>query len=131
MPASLPTLTTLLTALALTPADDRQGHFEILGLGNRTCAQYLIVRNPTPYDTGGEPDRDYLAWMHGYLTAFNKWVDNTYSIRSTLGVADLRTWVVQYCQQHPAVRFQEAIDAFTISHFRERQPAEQQRPPKP
>jgi hypothetical protein len=116
-------------------AEDKGGHYEVLGIGGNTCEQYLAVRNPNPYEdthTYGDPynrgvstpdtfpDKEYFDWMTGYLTAFNKWISNTYSIRSGVGVMELRSWLVQYCLSHRQTKFYEAVEAFVDLHFAKR-----------
>jgi hypothetical protein len=114
-------------------AEDKAGHYEVLGIGGNTCEQYLAVRNPNPYeDTYGDPqrhrisapdafpDKEYFDWMSGYLSAFNKWISDTYSIRSGVGIEDLRKWLVQYCLSHRETKFYEAVEAFVDLHFAKR-----------
>jgi hypothetical protein len=116
-------------------AEDKGGHFEVLGIGGNTCQQYLAVRNPNPYeheDTYGDPynrlvstpdnfpDKEYFDWMMGYLTAFNKWISDTYSIRGGVGIEALRGWLVQYCLSHRQTKFYEALEAFVDLHFAKR-----------
>jgi hypothetical protein len=112
----------LLGLILLAPAalaDDRQGRFEILGLGNRSCEEYLIARSHNVY---GDADADaaWLSWAHGYLTSFNKWVADTYSIRGGVALAELRAWLVEFCEKHQTTRFQETVDAFAAAHYNNR-----------
>ncbi|HUJ98204.1 MAG TPA: hypothetical protein VLV85_08170 [Stellaceae bacterium] len=118
---------------AAAHAEDTSGHYEVLGTGNRTCDQYLTARNPNPYeDTYGDPqrrqvsapdtfsDREYVEWMNGYLTAFDTWVSDTYSIRSGVGIEEMRNWLVQYCLSHRQAKFYTAVEAFVDLHFAKR-----------
>ena len=116
-------------------AEDMAGHYEVLGVGNATCKDYLIQRNPNPYeqmyadplnhDSGTQAldahlDREYLSWMYGYLSAFNQWVRDTYSVRAGVTVEELRNWVTQYCLSHRDTRFHSAVEAFVDTHFAKR-----------
>jgi len=123
----------LLVLAAVANAEDKTGHYEILGIGNNTCGQYLAVRNPNPYEDGNGdpydrpvrtpdtfPDKEYFDWMTGYLTAFDKWVSDTYSIRGGVGTDELRNWLVQYCLSHRETKFYQAVEAFVALHFAKR-----------
>jgi hypothetical protein len=123
----------LLMVAAVANAEDKSGHYEILGIGNNTCGQYLAVRNPNPYeDSYGDPydrrvgtpdtfpDKEYFDWMTGYLSAFDKWISDTYSIRGGVGIDELRNWLVQYCLSHRQAKFHQAVEAFVDLHFAKR-----------
>lgn len=123
----------LLVVAAVAHAEDKSGHYEILGIGNNTCGQYLAVRNPNPYeDSYGDPydrrvgtpdtfpDKEYFDWMTGYLSAFDKWISDTYSIRSGVGIDELHNWLVQYCLSHREAKFYQAVEAFVDLHFAKR-----------
>jgi hypothetical protein len=116
-------------------AADVAGHYEVLGVGNNTCNDYLIQRDPNPYERmyadplnhensaqAPDPhlDREYLSWMYGYLSAFDQWVRNTYSVRAGVDVEELRNWVTQYCLSHRDTRFHSAVEAFVDTHFAKR-----------
>jgi hypothetical protein len=121
----IPTLRVIIIALLLTAAfsaqaEDRRGKYEILGLGKSTCREYSIVRNPNPYDNGAVPDKEYIAWLQGYLSAFDTWIGDTYSIRGQDTVAQLRDWLVAYCAQNPDITFEKAVAALVALHFRNR-----------
>jgi hypothetical protein len=131
------------TALALlfiliatqAQAEDVAGHYEVLGVGNSTCSEYLIQRDPNPYEQmyadplnhGSDAqavdphlDREYLSWTYGYLSAFDQWVSDTYSVRAGVSVEQLRDWVTQYCLAHRSARFHSAVEAFVDTHFAKR-----------
>lgn len=116
-------------------AEDIAGHYEVLGVGNNSCNQYLVQRNPNPYEQMyGNPlnhgssaqaadphlDRDYLTWMNGYLSAFDQWVGDTYSVRAGVNAEELRNWITQYCLSHRDARFHSAVEAFVDTHFAKR-----------
>jgi hypothetical protein len=58
--------------------------------------------------------------MTRYLTAFNKWTSDTYSIRSGVGIMALRSWLVQHCLSHRQTKFYQAVEAFVDLHFAKR-----------
>jgi len=116
-------------------AEDLAGHYEVLGLGNKTCNEYLVQRNPNAYEQMYEDplnhhnngqtldahlDQEYLSWMYGYLSAFDQWVRDTYSVRAGVSVKELRDWITQYCLSHRTARFHSAVEAFVDSRFAKR-----------
>lgn len=124
---------------AQAQAEDRAGRYEVLGLGTKTCSDYLVQRNPNAYErmyenplnhgSTAEPldaqlDREYLSWMYGYLSAFDQWVRDTYSVRAGVSVEDLRNWVTQYCLAHRDAQFHSAVEAFVDAQFAKRMPAD-------
>ena len=120
-------------------AEDVAGHYEVLGVGNKTCNDYLIQRNPSAYEQmyadplnhGSSPqtfdaqlDREYLSWMYGYLSAFDQWVRDTYSVRAGVSVEELRDWITQYCLSHRNTKFHSAVEAFVDARFAKRMTAD-------
>ena len=95
----------LYTALMWSPlanAADDTGQYLIMGLGNSTCNAYLNE------DELGVAY--YLSWLAGYMTSYNHWQEDTYSILGeTKDVAQIESWLRDYCTVNGSESFESAV----------------------
>jgi len=97
------------------PAKDVDGRFAAFGPGARPCTAYAAMRG------GSDPlDRDWIAWLTGYLSAFNVIVPGTFNIVGDYSVEEVLAWLDQYCAAHPDERFANAAAALTVALYPER-----------
>jgi hypothetical protein len=89
-------------------ARDVGGDFAVLGIGQKTCADYLQARR-----AHGVGEQEYVAWLLGYASAFNLIVDNTYNILGSNDINDILGWLDRQCLTTPKEHFVNATAAMT------------------
>ena len=79
-----------------------QGHataseVHVLGFGNNSCGTWLQNRGAQSYAEAAQ-----LAWVTGYVTAFNNYAENQSGDISAGTDADgLFSWIDSYCRANP------------------------------
>ena len=101
-------------------AVDENGAYGIMGIGNDRCGEYV-----SKVDEHKGIDALFTSWLNGYMTAFNRYVSNTFNIKGNSDVADLRKWLYGYCQENPSKYFEDATSALIAKLYPNRQ---QQKP---
>ena len=105
----LDSLKTFILALLLTcilffhvhAADDAQ-QYMTMGLGNMSCNSFL--------NESDEGAAYYLSWLAGYMTAYNKFNEETYSILGkTKTIDQIESWLHDYCTVNGDETFESAI----------------------
>ena len=99
-------------ALSLS-AQDNDGHYNIMGLGNNTCSAFVYE-----YADHGAY---YLSWLAGYMTAYNYTQEDTYSIFSdSKDVMQIETWLLDYCKFNPDQTYEQAAKSLirNMQYFR-------------
>ena len=97
----------------LTGAFDKTGLYS--GVGAITCPDY--VKN---FDEGRaeRPSPDHIrvdrlftqGWLLGYLSAYNAWTENDRKhIADGLDVAEIESWVAEYCREHSLETIADAM----------------------
>ena len=51
----------------------------------------------------------YNAWLYGYVTAYNAYVDDTFNILGGRDSASLNYWLANYCKKNPHTSFDTAV----------------------
>jgi Putative peptidoglycan binding domain len=95
----------LFYASAAFAADDR-GSFAMKGAGFLTCKKFVAEREKKSniyYMIGG--------WLDGYITAYNKYVDDTYDITSFESLELLLRLMQNHCQSNPNDRLYPVINS--------------------
>lgn len=95
----------LLLAMAQgAPAADVNGEFALEGAGKASCARYLKALE--------EDSTDVLlfgGWMHGYLSAINRYESGTYDIATWPSQQQQLQFLANVCRGKPQARFFEAV----------------------
>ena len=112
-------LVTLLGAVLLsgelsnTLAMDGNGRYLALGVGSRTCSDYVKytekrLENFTPeqYEIA---DKIMEHWVAGFMTAHNFYVTDTYDAVGTITIDELQDRIEKYCRTNPNNRVAEAM----------------------
>ncbi len=107
-------IASLLCVISLSlPAQDDQGNYNIMGLGNNSCSAYVHEYSAhAAY---------YLSWLAGYMTAYNYTQEDTYSIFSdTKNVMQIETWLLDYCKFNSEETFEQATKSLirNMKYFR-------------
>lgn len=94
-----------------TAAVDKDGYFRTFGYGKKSCGVFMDSRK-------NASSVDYLAfasWAGGYLTAYNRWTSNTFSIiPGGADLAPVMLWVENYCKANPLNEVVDAMDSLII-----------------
>jgi hypothetical protein len=90
----------LAIALVLQTSAASAGAFHVLGAGVESCGSYLNYRQIP--DAEAVP-MNTLAWLEGYLTAYNRYVAKGGDVLSgKVDVNSLQAWLDAYCKANPS-----------------------------
>ena len=95
-----------ITALS-APADaaDSQGYYKTIGVGQKTCGEFL--------DANTKKDDDYSRfqdWLAGYVSAYNRWTPGVSSVAGNTPMATHAAWLVEFCTGSSSSFFSKAVD---------------------
>jgi hypothetical protein len=98
-----------------TLAMDSNGRYFALGVGSRSCGDYVKysekrLENFTPeqYEIA---DVIIEHWVAGFFTAHNFYVTDTYDVVGTVTIDQLQERIEKYCRANPNKRVAEAMVA--------------------
>jgi len=101
--------------LSNTLAMDSNGRYLALGVGSRTCSDYVKysqkqLENFTPeqYEIA---DKIIEHWVAGFMTAHNFYVTDTYDVVGTITIDELQDRIEKYCRANPNHRVAGAMVA--------------------
>ena len=101
--------------LSTTLALDSNGRYYALGIGSRSCGDYIKFREkrlenltPEQYEIA---DVIVEHWVAGFLTAHNLYVMDTYDVVGTVTMDQLEERIEKYCRANPNSRVAEAMAA--------------------
>ena len=107
-------LFTFLLGLTLLPttafAVDISGNYAVWGLGKKSCFGYRE-------DSAAGNIDNYKDYMKGFLTAYNIFVEKTYSISGKMNENQILEWIEGYCEEHPMSSFESALSGFAFEHY--------------
>ena len=96
-------------------AMDSNGRYLALGVGSRSCNDYVKysqkqLENFTPeqYEIA---DKIIEHWVAGFMTAHNFYVMDTYDAVGTITIDELQDRIDKYCRANPNKRVGEAMVA--------------------
>ena len=55
----------------------------------------------------------YVAWLMGYVTAYNRLTADTYDIEGHCDLHTLLPWLEDHCKAHPLISFPDAVETLT------------------
>jgi hypothetical protein len=96
---------------------DRNGRFFALGVGRRSCEDFVRFREKKVDLT---PEQHEMAqhviqhWVAGFLTAHNFYVTDTYDVKGTATPEEMGQWLESYCRKNPKIYFAEGVIALTL-----------------
>ena len=70
-------------------------------------------------DTEEKPTEDfdrYKSYMKGFLTAYNIFTENTFSITGVMKEKDVVEWLNDYCKENPMSSVENALTSFALDH---------------
>jgi hypothetical protein len=104
-----------LGGLANTLAMDTNGRYLALGVGSRSCADYVKYSEKKLANFTDEQyeiaDKIIEHWVAGFMTAHNFYVTDTYDVVGTITIDELQDRIEKYCRANPNNRVAEAMVA--------------------
>jgi murein L,D-transpeptidase YcbB/YkuD len=105
----------LLSCASILQAADENNQFAIKGIGLSTCESFVEARNaqsPRYFQFGG--------WINGYLSAINRYEEQTFDVAPWQSTGLLSGWLAQFCQRNPDVPFVRAVASMVNTLGKER-----------
>jgi hypothetical protein len=101
--------------LSNTLAMDSNGRYLALGVGSRSCADYVKYSEKKLANFTDEQyeiaDKIIEHWVAGFMTAHNFYVTDTYDVVGTITIDELQDRIEKYCRANPNNRVAEAMVA--------------------
>lgn len=101
--------------LSDTLAIDSNGRYFALGVGSRSCGDYIKYSEKRLENFTDEQyeiaDKIIEHWVAGFFTAHNFYVMDTYDVVGTVTIDQLQERIEKYCRANPNKRVAEAITA--------------------
>jgi hypothetical protein len=102
-------------ALCLLPVSVTADEHPVLGQGNISCSAWLDGRQ-----TGNPSTTSRIAWVLGFMTAFNQYGSKSQAdVSEGKSTDDLMAWMDNYCKQHQGDNLHRASVTF-IDEFLQR-----------
>jgi len=96
-----------------TLAMDSNGRYLALGVGSRSCADYLKYSEKKLDNLTDEQyeiaDKIIEHWVAGFMTAHNFYVTDTYDVVGTVTIDQIQERIEKYCRANPNKRVAESI----------------------
>jgi hypothetical protein len=94
---------------------DKNGKSFALGAGVNSCGQWTKARVE-----GGVPVDE--SWIEGFISSHNHYADGPNDLGRNMKLDALRSWVDNYCSQHPGDLLVSAAEALVIELIERRPP---------
>ena len=126
-------------------AVDKSGNYAVWGIGMKSCftfnsvtVNYLnsdetieeknnswisklkIWENEKDENTELENFDKYRNYIKGYITSYNTFTEDTYSITGLMKEKEVIEWLNNYCEENPMSSLDTALTNFTFEHYEER-----------
>lgn len=105
-----------LCSITMAVASDNHGRYQSMGQGSQSCGHFIAsLQNDEQYQAKLAPlaHMVYKAWLVGYLTAINIYVNDTYSISGSTDLDGAFQWTIRYCNEHPEETYGDAAQQLT------------------
>ena len=99
----------LLLILSIVPANaaDSNKDYKVMGLGKTSCKAFVA--------SDAEGKAFFYSWLAGYMTAYNRIENDTYSILGpSKKLGNIEGWLQDYCHLNPTIDFSDAIHKLLI-----------------
>ncbi len=103
----------LITFAASATAMDSAAKYAVWGVGSKACFSYNK-------DKKAGNGQKYLDYVMGYLTAYNTFTPETYSISGRMDLDAVEAWLDHYCGKKPVNSFDQAMIDFIHDHIKSR-----------
>lgn len=95
---------------------DQNGQFTALGAGANSCEQWSKARSNGGVSIGDQ------SWIQGFISSHNHYAPGPNDLGKGISPEALRSWIDNYCSQHPSGLLVYAAEALVIELIR-RHPA--------
>ncbi|MGM0983724.1 MAG: peptidoglycan-binding domain-containing protein [Pseudomonadota bacterium] len=85
-------------------AADDEGNYAIRGAGAQTCQAMVEQLEETP-----ELLNAYASWMEGYLTGYNRFLDDTFDVSPVMSAREVAVMVRNICRDSADIRVETAL----------------------
>ena len=95
---------------AMVMAVDENLHYR--NYGNRTCTEWGQARE--------KRNIEYIAilnWISGYLTSYNAWQKDVYSITGENDLENIYLWIDTYCKVNPSKSLVDGLSDLTLKFW--------------
>jgi hypothetical protein len=89
-------------------AVDQNGKFFVMGAGRDSCGQWTKAR------LGGGVSVVHENWIQGFISSHNHYAEGPNDLGMGMKLEALRSWVDNYCSQHPGNLIVFAAEALVI-----------------
>jgi|TARA_B100000959_G_C14715940_1_gene514877 hypothetical protein len=126
-------------------AVDKSGNYAVWGIGMKSCFTFNSVtvnylnsdetieeknnswisklkfwENEKDENTELENFDKYRNYIKGYITSYNTFTEDTYSITGLMKEKEVIEWLNNYCEENPMSSLDTALTNFTFEHYEER-----------
>jgi hypothetical protein len=99
----------LLMSWQVCQGDSEQGRFNVLGPGTDSCENFVNAANPGDVARPWTEYNLFTAYVTGYLTGYNEFIDNTLDIRGQKKTLEIMVMIEDFCREHPASDFHDGL----------------------
>ena len=123
---------------------DKSGNYAVWGIGMKSCFTFNAINinylNPDEVveekennwisklkfwekeeeDTKVENFDNFRNYIKGYITAYNTFTEDTYSITGSMKENEVIEWLNNYCEENPMSSLDTALTNFTFDHYDKR-----------
>ena len=85
-------------------ASDVEGRYTVFGIGFKSCAEYLKVKEYKEDSEDSEDNRAslaYTAWINGFMSAAGAYHNTQKSFGDVVDAPDIRHFIREYCEENP------------------------------
>ena len=75
-------------------AVDKDDYYK--SFGHQSCGRYIEIRKVRGWERTAR-----FYWVAGYITAYNGWIPDTYSIAGSSDIESIMLWLDNYCGANP------------------------------
>jgi hypothetical protein len=106
-----------LLAPCILEANDANGKYKHRQPENEdSCGKFLSARDEARH---GKYDHlnDYIEWLSGYLSGFNRGAQDTYDIAGDTDTRSMFQWIENRCRQRPQESFSDAVEELIVEEL--------------
>ena len=109
----LAVLASVLASDVCESVDKNGGYTTLIKREESGCSTFVAARDDARRGDYGRENK-YLAWLSGYITAYNAEVSDTYDIMGAKDMPSLLLWLENECRQNPLEEFTKATEHLMI-----------------
>ncbi len=88
-------------------AAHKSGAYMAYSFGNHSCVDFLKAREK------GQAEH-YYYWLAGYLSAYNRWTKDVFSVLNDASLHAALHWIERDCREHPNDPFAGSIEHLVL-----------------